>query len=156
MGGPQFGFGAGQGTYGEKGTTLKPLAKGNIVKKYKKICRRTGVSKRLGESQVVPQDEYQANFLFMIEQCNDRTIIIPETIPNHETYRNEALQRYNSELKKIADTKPNCHLVSLFDDFLPHFSDFYLDIGHPNDLGYDYIADKILGYIHLHHLDNQP
>ena len=128
----------------------------SIVKKYKKICRKSGLSKRLGESQVVPQDEYRANFLQMIEQCGERTIIIPETIPNQETYRNEALQRYNAELKMIADSKSNCHLISLFDDFLPHFSDFYLDIGHPNAAGYQYIAEKMLNYIQDHQLANQP
>ena len=127
----------------------------SIVKKYKKICRNTGLSKRLGELQVVPEAEYSANFLHMIEQCKDRIVIIPETIPHHETHRNEALQRYNTLLKTITDKKPNCHLINLFDDFLPHFSDFYLDKGHPNDPGYQFIAYKILKYIETNQLTSE-
>ena len=119
----------------------------SIVKKYKKICRNTGLSKRFGESQVVSEAEYSANFLHMINQCEERMVIIAETIPHHETHRNGAIQRYNTLLKMITDTRTNCHLIRLFDDFLPHFSDFYLDQGHPNDAGYQHIADKILVYI---------
>jgi len=127
----------------------------SIVKKYKKICRNMGLSNRLGELQVVPEAEYSANFLHMIEQCKDRIVIIPETIPHHETHRNEALQQYNTLLKTITDTKPNCHLITLFDDFLPHFSDFYLDKGHPNDPGYQFIADKILNYMKKNQLTSE-
>ena len=119
----------------------------NLVKKYKKTCRKTGLSKRLGEKQVVPEDEYRSNYLQMISRCGDKTIIMPETIPHLETHRNEAIKRYNSLLKSIADSIDNCHLISLYHDFLPHFHDFYLDQGHPNDNGYSYIAEKIVAYL---------
>ncbi len=97
--------------------------------------------------QVVPETEYRANFLQMIDRCGDRTVIIPETIPHLETYRNDSLQRYNTLLKSISEEKNNCHLINLFDGFLPHFSDYYLDMGHPNNAGYQYIADTILTHI---------
>ena len=124
----------------------------SIVKKYKKTCRKMGLNDRYGQVQVVPVAEYRENFLSMINRCGDRVVILPETIPHHETYRNEAIQRYNRELKTIAEAKSNCHLIALFDDFLPHFSDFYLDQGHPNDKGYDHIADKITAYLIDNHL----
>ena len=124
----------------------------SIVKKYKKTCRKMGLNNRYGQVQVVPEAEYRENFLFMINQCDNRIVILPETIPHHETYRNEAIQHYNRQLKSIAETKSNCHLIPLFDDFLPHFSDFYLDMGHPNNKGYDHIADKIVTYLR----DQQP
>ncbi len=123
----------------------------SIVKKYKKTCRKMGLNNRFGQVQVVPEAEYRENFLSMINQCGNRVVILPETIPHHETYRNEAIQRYNNQLKTIAETMSNCHLIPLFDDFLPHFADFYLDMGHPNNKGYDHIADKIATYLR----DNQ-
>ena len=119
----------------------------SIVKKYKKICRKSGLSKRLGEKQVVSDDEYRSNYLEMIDRCGDRLIIMPEIIPHHETHRNSAILHYNKQLRSIAESKQNCHLIETFDDFLPHFHDYYLDLGHPNDLGYCHIANKIVNYI---------
>lgn len=119
----------------------------SIVKKYKKTCRKMGLHEKLGVSQVVSEVEYRANYTQMINECGDKLVVLSETIPHHETYRNEAIKQYNTLLKSMADSHENCHLIPLFDDFLPHFSDFYLDMGHPNDDGYQYIAGKIIRYL---------
>ena len=124
----------------------------SIVKKYKKSCRKLGMHDRYGVKTVVPQDEYRANFQRMIDNCSPRLVILPETLPHLETYRNESIKEYNRILRSLADENGNCHLIPLFDGFLPHLSDYYLDNTHPNDAGYEYIANEILTYIQDHEL----
>lgn len=116
----------------------------NIVKKYKKMARNSGLNKRLGEARVVSVHEYRANFQTMIERCGDRLVIIPESIPQHESYRNSGIQEYNRILEEVSVPKENCLYIKLFDDFLSNLDHFYLDQGHPNETGYQLIADKIL------------
>lgn len=124
----------------------------SVVKKYKKSCRRFGLNERLGVKTVVPEAEYRANFQEMIDSCSARTVILPETLPHHETYRNESIKAYNGMLRSLAMDNENCHLIPLFDTFLLHLTDFYQDNTHPNDAGYDYIANEILTYMRDHGL----
>lgn len=116
----------------------------NLVKKYKKITRKYGLNKHFGESRVVSEQEYRANFQTMIELCGDRLVILPETIPQHELFRNPEIHRYNSILREIGEAHANCLLVELFDDFMANFDRFYLDKGHPNEHGYQHIAQKVI------------
>ena len=128
----------------------------SIVKKYKKSCRKHGMHERFGVKTVVPRDEYRANFQRMIDNCSARTVLLPETLPHHETYRNESIKAYNRILRSLAAENENCHLIPLFDGFLPHMTDFYLDNTHPNDAGYEYIAHEILTYMRDNGLVRNP
>ncbi len=116
----------------------------NIVKKYKKTARNIGVNKRLGEARGVSEKEYRINYSVMIERCGDKLVIMPETIPRHETSRNPAIKQYNRLIENIASSRDTCIVIKLFDDFLANMNGFYLDMGHPNEIGYEHIADKIL------------
>ena len=116
----------------------------NIVKKYKKLAKRYGLNQRFGEARVVSEHEYRANFLQMIDWCGDRQVILPETIPHQETFRNPAIKRYNEILEDLSRPRDNCIYVEVFDDLVDNMGALYLDKGHPNGLGYELIADKIV------------
>ncbi len=116
----------------------------NIVKKYKKLCRKHGLHERFGEANVIPEDEYRANFQLMVRMCGNRLIILPETIPHLDSFRNPYIKRYNKILEDIAADSKNCCFVRLFESFLANDTIFYLDKGHPNDAGYNHIADEFI------------
>lgn len=115
----------------------------NIVKKYKKIAKGYGLNKRFG-AYVVSESEYRANYLEMIRTCGDRLIILPESIPQHESFGNPAIIQYNRTIEHVASAQRNCIFIRLFDDFLANQTEYYLDRGHPNERGYDHIASKIV------------
>jgi lysophospholipase L1-like esterase len=116
----------------------------NILKKIKKLSRKYGLNARLGESNVVPLEEYGSNIRRMIEMCASRTVLLPETIPHHDSSRNGEIERYNEELAVIARQFDTCHLVKLYDGFADNMHRFYLDETHANADGYDYAAERIL------------
>lgn len=120
----------------------------NIVKKYKKIAKRYGLNKRYG-ARVVPEHEYRLNYLDMIRVCGDRLIILPESIYQHETFRNPSIIQYNRIIENVAASQSNCTFIRLFDDFHENRAEYYLDKGHPNESGYDHIAAKIIDCIAL-------
>ena len=59
----------------------------------------------------------------------------------------QSTEDYNEILEEISETRPNCLLVKVFDDFIENMSRFYLDKGHPNELGYKLIAEKIINAV---------
>lgn len=122
----------------------------NIVKKYKKAAKKRGLNKRFG-ARVVSEQEYRVNYQTMIRVCGDRLIILPESIPQQETFRNPAIKQYNRIIEEIAAASDKCLFINLFDDFLSNLTDYYLDMGHPNERGYDYIASKIVDSIGSSH-----
>ena len=122
----------------------------NIVKKYKKSAKKYGFNRRFGEARVVPEPEYRANFDHMIERCGDRQVILPETIPHQETFRNPAIRRYNEILEELSHQHENCVHVKVYDDLVVHMDSFYLDKGHPNGQGYDLITDNIINALAPH------
>lgn len=121
----------------------------SILKKIKKISRKSGLNRLLGEQPVVPMAEYQANISWMVERCAGRRVILPETIPHHDSSRNDLIKQYNRALATIASHFPMCHLVETYADFSANQHIFYADATHANALGYELIAAKIvakLGY----------
>lgn len=116
----------------------------NIVKKYKKLAKRYGLNQRFGAAHAVPEHEYRANFLKMIDYCGDRVVILPETIPHQDTFRNPAIKRYNEILEDLSRPRDNCIHVKIFNDLVPNIGSLYLDEGHPNRQGYELIADNIV------------
>ena len=122
----------------------------NIVKKYKKLCRRYGFHERFGEVNVIAGEEYRNNFQHMIRTCGDRLVILPETIPHHDSFRNPHIKRYNRHLEELAATNHNCCFVRLFDAFNSELSNFYQDKGHPNSIGYDHITQAVMSSLARH------
>ena len=116
----------------------------SIVKKYKKTCRKIGLNELLGEVNVVSDQEYRQNVSVMVERCRGKQVVLPEIIPHQETFRNPAIQRYNKILEHIAHSHDHCLFIRLYDDFFEKMSEYYLDMGHPNEIGYRFISDKIL------------
>lgn len=116
----------------------------SIVKKYKKTCRKIGLNELLGEVNVVSEQEYRQNVCVMVERCRGKQVVLPEIIPHQETFRNPAIQRYNKILEHIAHSHDHCLFIRLYDDFFEKMPEYYLDMGHPNEIGYRFISDKIL------------
>ncbi len=115
----------------------------SLTKKYKKICRKIGLNKRFGEISVVPIEEYESNIRKMIEIALPRTILLLDTIPNKQQYRNPEIQRYNSCLDTICRDFPQCIKIDLYDKFHQRFDNYYMDETHANEAGYKYIAGEI-------------
>ena len=115
----------------------------SLTKKYKKICRKVGLNKRLGEISVVPIDEYESNIRKMIEIALPRTIFLLDTIPNKQQYRNSEIQRYNSCLDIICRDFPQCSKIDLYAKFHQRFDNYYMDETHANEAGYKFIAGEI-------------
>ena len=124
----------------------------NIVKKYKKLTKRYGLNRRFGERRVVPEDEYRANYLRMIDCCGERLVILPETVPQQETHRNPGIRLYNEIVEEVCSNKENCLFVRVFDDLVHNMVPLYLDKGHPNEAGYEVIRTKILAALEHHPL----
>ena len=119
----------------------------SILKKIKKISRKSGLNRLLGERPVVPMAEYQANISWMVDRCAGRRVILPETIPHQDSSRNDLIQQYNRALAAIASRYPECHLVETYADFFANRHAFYADATHANSLGYELIATKIVAIL---------
>jgi lysophospholipase L1-like esterase len=115
----------------------------SVVKKYKKICRKIGLNKYLGEINVVPIDEYEDNIRRMIEQAIPRTVVLIDTIPSKRLELNDEIRRYNNKLTSICQQYPNCLKVDLEVFFEQNLENYYLDQTHCNAVGCDFIAQKI-------------
>ena len=116
----------------------------SILKKFKKISRKSGLNRLLGERCVVPLAEYEANISSMVASCTGRRIILPETIPHHDSSRNGLIEQYNRVLAQIASRNPQCILIETYADFAANQHSLYADATHANALGYELIADKIV------------
>ncbi len=115
----------------------------SVIKKYKKICRKIGFNKWIGESNVVPIEEYDNNIRKIIKLAHPRPVILLDTIPNKQMHRNREIQRYNKRLEQICKDYDKCIKVDLYDVFLANLNSYYLDATHANANGYRYIAGKI-------------
>jgi len=119
----------------------------SITKKYKKSCRKFGLNEKFGEVNVVPAEEYEENICKMIETCGERTVILVDTVPNRELWRNAEIRRYNSILDRLASAYDNCHRLLLYEDFEKNGDTFYLDATHCNSRGYDFITEKMIALL---------
>jgi lysophospholipase L1-like esterase len=115
-----------------------------LVKKYKKICKATGLNKLLGVENVVPNEEYKNNIEALILKYPNKLFILIDTIPNKDISRNEEIVRYNKILEDISDRHKNVLYLKIYDVFLNNFDTYYLDKTHINDNGYEFIVSRLL------------
>jgi hypothetical protein len=115
----------------------------SLVKKFKKICRKTGFNSLLGQKNVVCMEEYERNIRSMVEMALPRSVFLIDTIPNKEVERNSAIQQYNCILDAVSDEYDRCFKVDLYDDFSGQFQRFYQDNTHCSAEGYEYITNTI-------------
>ena len=115
-----------------------------MIKKYKKCCRKMGLNKWLGSAPVVRLELYQEKIVQLISKCHPHTkIMLIETLPNLDNQRNKAIEKYNTVLKKLADTYAQCACIHVYDHFKAH-PELYLDETHINDAGHAYIAESVI------------
>lgn len=119
----------------------------SVAKKYKKICRKKGLNRSIGEVNVVPVEEYEKNLRQMVKLCGSRLVLLIDTVPNKELQRNGEIQKYNSVLEKVAADYSNCLRVELYDIFEDNLGKFYMDSTHCNAAGYDVIAAKVIEHL---------
>lgn len=115
----------------------------SLVKKFKKTCRRTGLSTLLGEKNVVSMEEYEMNIRQMVEMSLGKIIFLLETIPHKEAARNCNIERYNGVLDKISRDYDRCFKIDLYDIFTSSSEQYYQDSTHCSDAGYDCITDIV-------------
>jgi len=121
---------------------LRKIAR-KFTKKYKKIARKYGLNKSLGENNVVPIEQYAINIENIILNNSNKTFILIDTAPNKDISRNDEIQRYNAILKEISNKHKNVHHLKLFDIFINNMDRYYLDNTHINGHGYDAIANLL-------------
>jgi len=119
-----------------------------LVKKYKKLCRQTGLNTLLGTSNVVGKDEYINNIETIIATAKDKLIFLIDTVPNQTASediisKNKEIRLYNSYLDLIAIKNKNVIRIKLYDYFEGKLDQFYHDETHINKIGYTYIAKQL-------------
>ena len=97
----------------------------------------------LGEANVVAIDEYKENIRQMIEIARPRTVVLLDTVPNKQLWRNSEIQLYNNILAQLSEKCDHCIKIDLYDCFEANFNSYYMDETHCNEAGYNCIAEKI-------------
>jgi len=123
-----------------------------IVKKYKKIGKKLNFVSIFGEESVVPKSEYIGNIKEIILQSEQAMVIILDTLPKQEEYRNASIKEYNKLLDLLLEHE-NVIRVKLYDYFYNH-RELYLDKTHLNSFGYEYIAKKVVEGLRNYKKDN--
>ncbi|MBD3843026.1 MAG: SGNH/GDSL hydrolase family protein, partial [Campylobacterales bacterium] len=88
-----------------------------IVKKYKKIGKKLNFISIFGEESVVPESEYLSNIKQIIKQSRQAIVVILDTLPKEEEFRNVSIKEYNKLLDSLVEYK-NVIRVELYDYFL--------------------------------------
>lgn len=114
-----------------------------IVKKYKKFAKSLKLNELFGTKNVVGVKEYENNIEKIILAAANSVVILIDTVPNHQLFRNSAIEEYNSVLDKLAKQYKNCYKLDIYKDFLENMDTYYLDETHINNIGYDVITNKI-------------
>ncbi|KIM04177.1 MAG: hypothetical protein KU29_10775 [Sulfurovum sp. FS06-10] len=127
---------------------LRKIAR-KLVKKYKKISKLLGLHRWLGTASVVSLDEYIANIKFIIEQAKNQCIILVDTPPHKEVYRNTEIQRYNNALDVLANSYSHCTRLHIYNTFKQNFEIFYADNTHMNDSGHEYIKNELITHYNM-------
>ncbi len=114
-----------------------------FTKKYKKIVRKLGLNRIIGEKFVLPIEEYKQSIESVIKKSKNQKIFLIDTIPNKELFRNVHIKKYNNALNELSLKYKNCHKIDIYDIFEKNFENYYLDSTHINNIGYDIIAKKL-------------
>lgn len=114
-----------------------------LVKKYKKVCKKLGLNKTIGVTNVVPIQEYSQRIETMIRDAAPRPVLLIETIPNKDDSRNPEIRRYNSALRELADRYTQVTLLELYADFEGDQQTHYSDPTHLSAEGHAYVANKL-------------
>lgn len=114
-----------------------------IVKKYKKIAKKTGLNKLLGVSNVVSLEAYENNLKTILEKTRNNIVLLIDTIPNLDIPRNSEIVRYNQVLSQLSKQYDHVHYVEVYDNFLDK-PEYYLDNTHMSEQGHGMISQKLL------------
>lgn len=121
----------------------------SLVKKYKKICRNSGLNKRFGEINVVGPEEYEENLHKIIALADKAKVFLIETVPHKQVERNVEIRNYNSILSKVASRYSRCVKIEIYEHFLKNLDSYYHDETHCNGAGYDHIVDRMMRHFPL-------
>lgn len=113
-----------------------------LAKKYKKLSRRLGLRRLLGEDNLVSLEEYTRNIEAIVSAVRVPCILI-DTLPNHQVERNPEIERYNAALDRICAGRPHCARLRVYDYFLDHMDTHYVDETHINARGHQKIAEDL-------------
>ncbi len=114
-----------------------------LVKKIKKYARKIHWHKVVGETNVVPYQEYIDNIRYMIDHSKAKYILLVETYPNKDKTREPRILKYNQALKDLSDGKrvlyvPNYQILN------EDLDQNYDDSTHMSSKGQQIVADAVL------------
>ena len=115
-----------------------------LVKKYKSIARRLGLTEKLGLAHVVPPAEFEANLRQMIEAVKPARVFLIEAAPHIEEARMPFLRQYNAVLAKLANAFEHAALVRCFDDLAANLPSHFADETHLNEAGFEIVTKALI------------
>lgn len=71
-------------------------------------------------------------------------MILIDTVPNHQLFRNDEIVKYNDVLDKLSKQYNYCYKLDIYNEFLENMDKYYLDETHINDEGYEVITQKLV------------
>lgn len=119
-----------------------------FLKKMKKVIKKYKLYDFFGTKNLVSIQEYEKNIRNLLSKINkSNLVLLLDTIPNKELFRNIEIKKYNEILKKLSLEFDNCIYVELYVEFIDNFDKYYYDNTHINFIGYDFITEKIFTLI---------
>ncbi len=115
-----------------------------LVKKYKSIARKLGLTEKLGLAHVVPPTEFEANIRSMIESARPARVYLIEAAPHIEDARMPYLRQYNAVLAKLADEFEHAVLVRCFDELAVNLPSHFADETHLNEAGFEIVTRALI------------
>lgn len=114
----------------------------------KKVIKKYKLYDFFGTKNLVSIQEYEKNIRNLLSKINkSNLVLLLDTIPNKELFRNIEIKKYNEILKKLSLEFDNCIYVELYVEFIDNFDKYYYDNTHINFIGYDFITEKIFTLI---------
>jgi lysophospholipase L1-like esterase len=115
-----------------------------VVKKYKKLGRKLGFHKWLGEAHVVSTEEYQARLAAIIQLARQRSpdirIALVATASTMVPERNPGIEKFNEVMRQTA-AEQQCRYVDGYTPFVGA-PELVIDLVHLSQAGHEILAES--------------
>lgn len=111
--------------------------------RYKRNCRKMGLTRLLGASTLLSVQEYMGNIQRIIDGCPGKVVCLLDTFPSLDLSRNYRIKIFNAALSEVAE-RNRCLKLDLYDFFEKKLNDrWYVDYVHISDAGHEYVAQRL-------------
>ena len=115
-----------------------------LVKKYKSIARKLGLTEKLGVKHVISPAEFERNLRLIIEAAKPARVYLIEAAPHIYAERMPYLREYNAVLAKLAEQHEHCRLVRCFDELAVNLPSHFADLTHLNEAGFEIVTRALI------------